>query len=325
MATPTCRGCGKPMSQPAAAGGGSLCAECAKKAAAPAKSAVPEDLELVLVKPPEPSPDAQRPHRVPRHRLPEPVAGKPIDAGDPMRLYLIAGAALVATVLGGLWYFLRETPSAKTSASASASGSGGATSTGASSTPPSGGKKSAAAAGSGAQQKSGASTASGTPAPAFNANNPSNKRCFHAYLNFMTWAYREGMELKSEDLVAKYKEQISVNGVDDPEVKGVYNRGLQVLKLGTYPLKTGTVVVAAGQDPAVARAKATEDAKVRKTLLLEINAMAKKAERRYGRPPPPPKPEPGAKTAVEAKSASEPAPAPEAGKTEEPPSLKPAE
>lgn len=133
------------------------------------------------------------------------------------------------------------------------------------------------------------------------------------------------MELKSEDLVAKYKEQISVNGVDDPEVKGVYNRGLQVLKLGTYPLKTGTVVVAAGQDPAVARAKATEDAKVRKTLLLEINAMAKKAERRYGRPPPPPKPEPGAKTAVEAKSASEPAPAPEAGKTEEPPSLKPAE
>lgn len=321
MAILFCRSCGKQLTPAADPAGADLCANCAKNAAAPAsnapaapaKSAIPEDLELELVKPPEPSPEAQRPRRVPRHRLPEPVAGKPIEAGDPMRLYLIAGVALVATVLGGLWYFLRETPSVKSSASAPASNSNGAKSSGGSGSSSSSGAKATAAAGPGAQKSSGSQAA---PPPAFNENNPSNKRCFHAYLNFMQWAYLEGAELKSDELLAKYKEQVSVNGVDDPDVKGIYNRGLQVLSIGTYPLRTSFVTVKAGQDEAVARAQAAEEGKKRKQLLLEINAMAKKAERRYGRPKPPPPPP---------KPAPEAAPDPDAAKTDEPPSIKPAQ
>lgn len=322
MANLFCRGCGKPVGEASSPGAANLCPDCAKKAAAPAaatgvpaqpapaRSAIPEDLDLDLVKPPEPSPEAQRPRRVPRHRLPEPVAGKPIDAGDPMRLYLIAGVALIATVLGGLWYFLRETPSVKPSASTQASSSNA--------------RKSGAAAGP-AVQKSGGSQGPAPAAATFNENNPSNKRCFHAYLNFMHWAYLEGTELKSDELLAKYKEQVSANGVDDPDVKGIYNRGLQVLNIGTYPLKSSVVTVRPGQDEAVARAQADEEAKKRKQLLLEINSMARKAERRYGRPkPPPPKPAPVAKTAPEPAPAPEAAPAPDAGKTEEPPGLKPA-
>ncbi|MCK6473999.1 MAG: hypothetical protein L6R28_19935 [Planctomycetes bacterium] len=333
MAILICSSCGKQFTQAAGPGGAPLCAACAKKAAspaskapaapaAPAKSAIPEDLELELVKPPEPSAEAQGPRRVPRHRLPEPVSGKPVDAGDPMRLYLIAGVALVATVLGGFWYFLRETPSVKAPAAAPASSSSGAQSSGAKGSSASSGAKPTAASGSSVQKNTG-STTSSTAEPAFNENNPSNKRCFHAYLNFMQWAYLEGTELKSDELLAKYKEQVSVNGVDDPDVKGIYNRGLQVLNIGTFPLKTSVVLVKPGQDEAVARAQATEEAKKRKQLLLEINSMARKAERRYGRPKQPPKPAPEAKTTPAPEPA--PAPEPESAKTEAPPSIKPAQ
>lgn len=202
-----------------------------------------------------------------RHRrMPDPVAGgKALDIGDTSKLLVYAGILVVATVLVTLWVIFKpegkpapSTPGPVASPDATKAP-----------TPLAGAQKATAA----------------SPAPVDYTANPANKACYFAYGKFMSWAFAEAMEGTSEELTEKFKKDVSVKGVTDPDLVELCSQALEFFRIATpKPLRSafgGQIRVDDSRGHGTDNATGAQQIKA---INLNMRLLNRKALQRYGQP-----------------------------------------
>lgn len=244
-----------------------------------------EDDELALQITEEAAPRAPHHPRAIRTAA-DHIEAKPMQIGDPTSLLVWAAGAVVISIIISAYFLFRpagtlpppERERAKKSEKKSVSGS----------------RKS-----SGKSESSKKSSASKTkPKPispekkkkldkeeALKANT-ANQTSFHCYYAFMEWAYDKGMELNGEQLATRFKGKVSLSGVDDPDVRNLHGRVLELCAdFKERPLNVAFVSSTDITGPhGHMKKSAVERRKKHKLAVMRIRGIAKKLLKRYGKP-----------------------------------------
>ncbi|MCZ7648724.1 MAG: hypothetical protein M5U26_26280 [Planctomycetota bacterium] len=199
---------------------------------------------------------------------------------DTSNLIPIAGLAAVVIIVVGCYFAFKPAPPPKPPAQREAQESPAAQSES-----PGAQSKPAAVKPSTSGAKATKPTPASKTAASVNTSNPSNREAFHNYMRWIAWAYRDGLNLNEEVLTPKFRETVTLRGVDDPQMLDLHAKMLQNLKI--YPLAplvpTGTLDFGPGgvtkgheDDPKTRREKLN--------LAVAMRRLVTTLKERYGVP-----------------------------------------
>jgi len=228
----------------------------------PARPKVTEDNALALQEfdEEEPGGKKKKQKRFRPVKRPEVLLDRPTDIGDTSRFLIFGGIVLVVVVLAGVWYLF----------------SGG--------TP-----KPLRPPGDEAPAKTASNTSSSTPSnaePDYTLNS-SNRSSFFGVMRFLDFGRGEGLEWNSTQLLAKFKSDVPATGVNDPEVREIHAKTLEMLNLGlTKPMQPHRDARSQSPDLSKERElKLSNAAKQHDAIMDRVKGLAVKLKRRYGLPP----------------------------------------
>jgi hypothetical protein len=190
--------------------------------------------------------------------------------------------ALALVVLGSAWYFVRDDKPTVVPRPATEP-----------STPAVSGDSIKPASGSASSAKTPAAKAAAEEAAKkaallkqYQANH-ANRSCFWAFLRFMTWAYTEGQNLKGDQLTSGIRAAVSLDGVDDPDVREVNSLILESFRIANeHPLQSSSEedFVVTGAD---GRSTLTNNqaAQAWRKINVRVKSLCRDLKQRYGEPP----------------------------------------
>jgi len=228
--------------------------------------------------------------------MPPPITGgRPLDVGDTSRLLVYAGIFVVIVILATLYMLFKpdsapvkiatSTASARTvkdepPAAAPATRTPEAPKS-INTTAPTTPKVETVTP---AKPASESPKAAPAPAPAL-TDNAANKSAYFGYARFMAWAYSKGLELPGKALADKFKNEVSLKGVNDPDVTALYNESMEMFRAcGDQTLRNSGEQVRIDGPAGRASLEMSDTAKKVREANINMRVLNRKLEARYGKP-----------------------------------------
>jgi len=265
---------------------------------APAASRAPADDELALQPVGDDEEEAARARRNRPHNMPPPITGgRPLDVGDTSRLLVYAGIFGVVVILATLYMLFKSDGPAKTvinEATARPAEKGAAPTAqapAANATKPADAPKPGTAPNNTAAKPMPAVPATAdaskpsAPVPANPANNAANKNTYYAYAKFMAWAYSQALELPGKALADRFKNEVSLKGVDDADVTELCNQSMEMFNVcGNNTLRNSGEQVQIDGAGGRASMQSSELSQKVRAANINMRVLSRKLEARYGKP-----------------------------------------